>query len=161
MSTKELQISKFSSCVQSSQVLCSNLLVYSSPSFWEGKGGGRGVRTLCRGSGFEITGWPQGWLCLSSSWVWSNEYQELLSVACRKLNLIHTKGHKALKSFFVTLFQLFVFHRNNYLLRIIWRAQICMLLLCLNISHFTILHFILHYRSIFCKATIFNQHIWW
>ena len=129
----------------------------SSPSFWERTG--EGVRAHSRSPGFKTTGWPQGWPCLSSSWVWSNEYQELLSASCRKLNLIHAKSHKVLKSFFCYSFSTSVFDRNSYSLRIIWRAQIHMLMLCLNVSHFTILHFILHYRSIVSKATTFNQHM--
>ena len=34
-----------------------------------------------------------------------------------------------------------------------------MLLLGLNISYFTILHFILNYRLIFSKAITYNQHV--
>ena len=34
-----------------------------------------------------------------------------------------------------------------------------MLLLCLNISHFTILHFILHYKSIFSKAETLDHNV--
>ena len=79
----------------------------------------------------------------------------------QKLNLIHKKGHKVLKFLFCYSFSTFCFHRNSYLLRIIWRAQIHRLLLSLNISHFTILYFILDYSSIFSKATTFNHYMWW
>ena len=34
-----------------------------------------------------------------------------------------------------------------------------MLLLCLNISHFTILHFVLHCKSIFSKAETLDHNV--
>ena len=73
--------------------LCSNLLVNSSPSFWGEKGVVLGHSAGVQGSK------PLVGPTVDSAFP-PPEFDQVntrnLSVACRKLNLIHTKDHKVL-----------------------------------------------------------------
>ena len=95
------------------------------------------INPQSRGSGFKTTKWSQRWCSL---------------LVALQLNLIHTKEPESFKVLFVTHFHLFIFHRNNRLLRLVWEY---MLLLHLNILHFNMICIFIY----FLKATTFYQHV--
>ena len=92
----------------------------SSPSFWRGCGGGK---ILCRdpvskslgGPKVDSAFHPSDQMSIRNFWDLVVKVKHHLVVALQPVQT----GHKVLKSFFDTIFQLLFFHRNSYLLRMI------------------------------------------